>query len=81
MFRFTESQSTRLCAAVDKYAQKQGFIAKDKSVPVQAYNQDAADRKYHRVQYRVLTFTTDGNFDDQWATGLFVSTYRNILSA
>ncbi len=32
MSTFTESQSSRLCDAVDKYAQKQGFIAKGESV-------------------------------------------------
>ena len=32
MSHFIESQSSRLCAAVDKYARRLGFIAGDKSV-------------------------------------------------
>ncbi len=35
MSHFTESQSARLCAAVDRYAKQQGFIAAGESVPVQ----------------------------------------------
>ncbi len=54
MSLFTTSQSARLCAAVDEYAKRQGFIAGGESVPVQTFNMPR--------DHRLLRFAMDGDF-------------------